>query len=134
MIQDSREEIVELTQFPDMETGAPEPLILANEHRCALVYYLNAHPSRDCGYEIVRARSDAEMGPVVFVKMEVWLMHFGYPNGEALGGHPLFKRGLRAFSVQEVIDSTWPSELERANRVHPNHFPEMFDRLRHIIF
>ena len=40
---------------------------------------------------------------------------FGYPNDEALGGHPL-ARGL-AYGVYEVFGSDWAQRLEQQNRV-----------------
>jgi hypothetical protein len=42
---------------------------------------------------------------------------FGYPNDEALGGHPLYRAGLRWYSAYEVIDSSWLAEVNRQNSV-----------------
>jgi len=60
---------------------------------------------------------------------------FGAPNDEALGGYPLYARGLRHYSVHEVLDSSLIRDLERRNSVHPRHDPESFiERMKHYIF
>jgi hypothetical protein len=42
---------------------------------------------------------------------------FGYPNDEALQGHPLRNSGLHAYGCFEVLDSTWKAALEQQNRI-----------------
>ena len=42
---------------------------------------------------------------------------FGYPNDEALPGHPLYKLGLGAYGVFEVKQSLWIKEMTQQNRV-----------------
>lgn len=42
---------------------------------------------------------------------------FGYPNDEALPGHPLYSSGLRYYALFEVLNSAWLSDLIRQNRV-----------------
>lgn len=42
---------------------------------------------------------------------------FGYPNDEALGGHPLAKKGLRSYGVFEVLRSSWVRAKTEQNRV-----------------
>jgi hypothetical protein len=34
------------------------------------------------------------------------LAEFGYPNDEALAGHPLYASGLRAYGIFEVLNSS----------------------------
>lgn len=63
----------------------------------------------------------------------VWALTFGWPNDEALNGHPLWGRGLRHYTIQEVFNSSWIAELERRNAVHPQHLPGAFRDCRHII-
>lgn len=58
---------------------------------------------------------------------------FGSPNDEAIEGHRLYGKGLECYDAFEVHNSLWVAELECANRVHPYHRPERFDRLRHFI-
>jgi hypothetical protein len=58
---------------------------------------------------------------------------FGYPNDEALGGHPLYAKGLECYGAFEVINSSWSRQLTEQNRVS---FPDMpdDDTTRHFIF
>jgi hypothetical protein len=59
------------------------------------------------------------------------LTKFGYPNDEALSGHPLYSKGLDAYGVCEVISSSWVKTLTEQNRVA---FPDTPDStLRHFI-
>ncbi len=57
--------------------------------------------------------------------------YFGPPNDEALAGHPLYSRGLECYGAFEIHGSSWIRELERINRVHPQHSPGLFAELRH---
>jgi hypothetical protein len=45
------------------------------------------------------------------------LTKFGYPNDEALMGHPLMSRGLGAYGVYEVRNSTWIKQVTEFNRI-----------------
>ncbi|HEX8863370.1 MAG TPA: hypothetical protein VGC06_30595 [Actinomycetes bacterium] len=62
--------------------------------------------------------------------MAAW--QWGPPNDEALQGHPLVDRGLRPYGVFRVEGSSWIRQLERMNRVHPQHRPEAFRDLCHL--
>ena len=42
---------------------------------------------------------------------------FGYPNDEALAGHPLYHRGLSGYGVFEVLNSEWIDLTVRQNQV-----------------
>ncbi|MGV3658651.1 MAG: hypothetical protein ACO1TE_00650 [Prosthecobacter sp.] len=57
---------------------------------------------------------------------------FGYPNDEAMEGHPLSGRGLDSSTVCEVFNSAWAERMRTQNRVaFPSH--EMCP-VRHFIF
>ena len=57
---------------------------------------------------------------------------FGYPNDEALAGHPLYKHGLGAYGVFEVKKSIWIQQMTEQNRVS---FPQTTEsRRRHFVF
>jgi hypothetical protein len=45
------------------------------------------------------------------------ILKFGYPNDEALPGHPLYAKGLRHYNLFEVLDSTWIAALADQNLV-----------------
>ena len=59
--------------------------------------------------------------------------YLGSPNEEVLHGHPLYERGLKAYGVFEVINSSWIRAQERMNSVHARHDPSRFKDLRHFI-
>lgn len=40
---------------------------------------------------------------------------FGYPNDEALGGHPLYSTGLSFYAFNKIEDSPYLAELGRRN-------------------
>ena len=57
---------------------------------------------------------------------------FGYPNDEALDGHPLALKMQGAYDVYEVLNSSWVMQLEEQNRVS---FPNTGRwKSRHFIF
>src|SRR5688572_11329526 len=58
---------------------------------------------------------------------------FGYPNDEALPGHPLYANGLSYYGVYEVLRSRWVAEKTRQNRVSFPPTPDDMTR-RHFIF
>jgi hypothetical protein len=94
------------------EAGVPFPVLFQTEDETVLIYR---------GYGVVIAHFDRCI-----------ITRFGYPNDEALGGHPLYARGLQHYGVFEVHGSSWPSELEAQNRrVFPD--SHAFD-YRHFIF
>ena len=45
------------------------------------------------------------------------LAKFGYPNDEALSGHPLYSKGLGFYGTFEVIGSSWARNVVAQNRV-----------------
>jgi hypothetical protein len=84
--------------------GVPFPVLLQDEDHTALVYR---------SFGVVVAHFD-----------ECLITTFGYPNDEALGGHPLYAKGLRHHGVYEVHGSSWPGHLETQNRrVFPHSHP-----------
>jgi hypothetical protein len=50
----------------------------------------------------------------------------GGPNDETLDGHPLYRYGLKHYSIHRVENSPWLQQLERQNSVHPDHSAERF--------
>jgi hypothetical protein len=56
---------------------------------------------------------------------------FGYPDDEALEGHPLYSSVLDAYALFEVSNSSWIKRLEQQNRVA---FPQTSSwNIRHFI-
>lgn len=92
---------------PQMDTGAPLPAIHSNDHRLLCAYYVS---------ETVMPR-----GTVAILRFE-HVLHFqlGYPNDEALHGHPLSRYGLSYYQAYLVENSPLVADIEDRNRVHPS--------------
>lgn len=106
----SKPALIEWTEPPQMETGAPEPAIIADDNGLLVAY---------------RVRDDNVQGPEelfgrVFFET-VLQSKFGYPNDEVLAGHPLYKYGLGAYAFYKITNSPWIAELQKMNSVHPKH-------------
>ena len=91
------------------EIGAPSPMLLQTEHWTVLVFDAitdnSGRPSDPAGTAIL------EFDHCIVSK-------FGYPNDEALSGHPLYGRGLDDFyGCYEVLNPTWLEEIRAQNRV-----------------
>lgn len=105
------------------ESAVPEPVVLQTETFIFLTFSAvklmpegNFHSA---GYAIIEFDVCSQS-------------KFGYPNDEALDGHPLCSKGLDAYGVYEVINSAWVRLLTEQNRVS---FPNTPDSTsRHFIF
>jgi hypothetical protein len=132
---DDRDEVRKLEGVPQASIGAPLPVIVSDEHRVVLGYYLE---DTDPGWDgqTVRVVSPTRASePLALVRFAPCYAHmFGPPNDEAFSGHPLASRGLRPYGSFEVRHSSWIRRLERMNSVHQHHQPEAFSNRRHLIF
>jgi hypothetical protein len=109
------DEVVELHPGWHMDIGAPQPILLQTEHAAALVF-----TARDLRRRLV-----------VFEGCSI--SRFGYPNDEALPGHPLYTRGLESYACYEVMNSFWRSQLASQNRVNFPDATPWFAERRHFV-
>ena len=132
---DQQDHVVPLEDVPQSSIGAPIPVVLADEHRVALAYYMeNTPPDWDGkSVRVVGPLTDGELVALVLFKDPIAHM-FGPPNDEAFAGHPLAGRGLEPYAAFRIENSSWIRRLERMNSVHPYHRPERFWELQHLIF
>jgi hypothetical protein len=101
----------------------PQPAVVAEPRLCA-----------DDSALLLRYRTAEDKIVVVRFPLCTYVA-FGAPNDEALGGHPLYSRGLKHYSVHEVACSSLIEMLERRNSVHPRHERESYLRdKRHYVF
>jgi len=105
------------------EAAVPEPVLLQTEY-AAVITFCAVRQNQDgkrveAGYGIV----DLDLCSTT---------KFGYPNDEALSGHPLYQKGLRAYGVFEVLNSNWIRLKTEQNRVAFPNTPESTQR--HFIF
>jgi hypothetical protein len=75
----------------------------------------------------------AEAGTAVIEFDLCFWTSFGYPNDEALSGHPLYGRGLSAYEIFEVRNSHWVHRMNQQNRIPFPNTKGDFDS-RHFIF
>ena len=127
--------MVSLSDVPQCNSGAPLPVVVADEGNLVLAYVVNEpDPNWDGTYATA---IDPSTPGLLFaiVTFQHPRAHFsGPPNDEAFSGHPLHARGLRPYAAFEVENSSWVRALEHMNRVHPNHSPRLFTDLKHFIF
>jgi hypothetical protein len=132
---DERDRVIPLEGVPQSSVGAPNPFVVADEHRVTLAYYMEI-PSAEWNGSTVRA-----LGPtgsaeaIAIIRFNSCQVHtFGPPNDEAFTGHPLASRGLHPYGAFRIVDSSWIRQLERMNSVHPRHRPEKFWSRQHLVF
>ena len=101
-------------------------LLVQSEYRCFLLFDSRANQELD--EESGRLKIPQVIIEFTFTNKTL----FGLPNDEALGGHPLFSRGLNGgYGAYEVVNSHWRDEEERRNQVK---FPQSKFNCRHFIF
>jgi hypothetical protein len=133
----SAERVAPLDLGLQWDVGAPLPHLLQSEHRTFLAFYLSDPPGWDGTFvEIVNPTSPSPepLGVIEWLRCNGAVL--GGPNDEAYHGHRLWSGGLAevgAYRAAEVANSRWIMDLEKVNRVHPNHRPEAFSSLRHFI-
>jgi hypothetical protein len=105
------------------EAAVSEPVLLQTDYRTFLTFsakrLLSDGKYHDAGYGIIEFERCS-------------LTKFGYPNDEALAGHPLYDKGLGAYRVFRVCNSSWIKQMTEQNRVS---FPKTPDSNKsHFIF
>src|SRR5215469_2094854 len=131
---DQKDQVVTLEGIPQSSVGAPLPLIVANEGRIVLAYYMDStDPSWD-GEIVCIVDQERSNEPIALVRLECFAHMFGPPNDEAFSGHPLASRGLHPYGAFRIEGSSWIRGLEKMNRVHRSHKPERFHTLQHLVF
>jgi hypothetical protein len=127
---------IPLKGLPPSDVGAPLPHLLADGRRALLAYYV-AEPDPDWDGMYVTVIDPAENREALLAVVEFTgylAVRMGLPNDEALKGHPLYSRGLEAYAMHLVVNSSWITELERVNSVHPCHEGGWHTWARHYLF
>jgi len=108
--------VTELSSWP--QPGVPsEAVVFATETKLFVRYLTPENGMAIIQFPLVRSFS------------------LGAPNDEALGGHSLYKFGLKHYTVHRVGNSPWIDALEKKNAIHPHHDKEQFLKgLVHYIF
>jgi len=116
-----------------IDTGAPMPTLLSNEHHVYLTFYVR-HIDPNWDGKSVHVRSKKDSGIVTVQFHQFAQFKFGNPNDEAIEGHPYYTHGLQPYAMQIVQDSNWIKQLCQMNSVHYNHKDEYFSNYKHYIF
>lgn len=121
---DEQDTLIRLSEFPRPDSGAPCPIIMAEEHRLVLAYW-----------EIDDPPYEAPTAPLAVIRFERPYLHlFGPPTEESTAGHPLADRGLHPYSLFRVAHSSLVRHLMRMDSVHRCYDPRRFEPLVHYIF
>ncbi len=112
------------------EAAVSGPFLLQTDRSCFLNFNGLQHNSRS------GSLFDDEtnfFGFKVTIEFEICqITKFGYQNDEAIEGHPLYSKGLRAYDIFRVENSEWIKSIERQNQVN---FPNTdYKSLQHFIF
>lgn len=101
--------------------GDPSPELHCDEHSARLTFYgqRTTHPG--------------ERQSVVIYATACMIATFGYPNDEALPGHPLYAAGLGHYGIFEVGDSSWKRHVIKQNRRCFPRTPPHYESLRHFV-
>ncbi|RJT41810.1 hypothetical protein D3227_03675 [Mesorhizobium waimense] len=121
-------------EVPPSSAGAPSPHIFADEGSLLIAHLANVPDRSFDGTNPRSVSATTRNQTVAILTVDPYLaLQFGPPNDEAISGHRLYVLGLRPYSVFEVLNSSWISSLEKANRVHSSHTPDLFSDYRHFI-
>ncbi len=102
------------------DAGTPQPRLQADELTTTLTF-------------LGQPTSGGDRTAVVVDLVRCMVSTFGYPNDEALHGHPLYATGLRHYGVFEVIDSSWKRRIIEQNRRCFPRNPPHYETLRHFV-
>ena len=115
-----------------MEAGNPAPTVFGDGRELYVAYWARnpEFPSYNSGasFDHPGFRQNVAM-----LKFNAISFRFGYPNEEALAGHPLHKYGLNWYGFHIVENSPWIEELATQNKVHSMNDPAGWRKLLHWI-
>ena len=127
--------VLKVGTAPRPDHGAPLPAVVSDEWHLLLAYIVEVPDPRWDGTYVNVVSPDSPDRAIAIVGFQNAVCHlFGPPNDEAFAGHPLAARGLRPYTVSEVVKSSWIQDLERMNAVHPRHRPGYLNGCHHYIF
>src|ERR1700722_1791180 len=110
---------VKMKDVPQMDTGAPMPVVLADEDHVVLSYIVVNRPDA----------LDLCVSRAVITFHDPRTHIFGSPNDETLSGHPLWGKGVEHYAAFIVHNFTLIEKLKRMTSVHRRHDPRRFEQL-----
>lgn len=100
------DEVVRLNVPWDPDAGSPQPVLAQREGHPAKVVYIPSH-----------AASPSWLPVAVLRFPRCQILKLGYPNDEALAGHPLYALGLSSYGIFEVHESSCAQAIREQNLV-----------------
>lgn len=100
--------------------GAPTPVVVATEQITRVAFLDNDVASEDLPAQAIGFT-------------DCLSFRFGFPNDEALAGHPLFDAGLDGYGAYKVLASAWLEELRSIEASHEQAPEVPFERHRHYV-
>ena len=120
---DDKDQVRELQNVPQSSGGAPLPLVLGDDDRVVLAYYVRQNiPGWDGSWVRIMSPSEGDE-PVAIVSFSFCYAYmFGPPNDEAFTGHPLacavavanWKLLAKPNPVPLQMEEFWKTSLEPA--------------------
>ncbi len=129
----AKDTIVKLSDVPQSSVGAPIPVVLSDEGKAVVAFYVQDTPEDWDGGNVRIVSTDSDERLAIIEFKICYALMFGPPNDEAFSGHPLARKGLGPHGAYEVLDSSWIRGLEGMNSVHPYHKPESFWARHHYV-
>lgn len=131
---DNHDNVVEIPGFPQSSIGAPNPVVVSDEHTLVVAFYLQDTPEGWDGRDVRIVGSQTNGEPLALVRFNrCYAYMFGPPNDEAISGHPLASRGLSPYGAYSIEESSWIKNLEQMNSVHPHHVSRFLKEFNHYI-
>lgn len=122
-------ELIEIKELPNMDTGAPSPVIISSDIKLYLTFY------KEMDYEMELHQRDniLDVG-VVFIEFHGFIKYtFGMPGNETIQGHPYSKLGMKAYSFYELKESDLIIKLQDIDKIHPYYSTEKWNKYKHYI-
>lgn len=118
-----------------MDSGAPCPVVISDEHKLILLYYIQ-RTDKDYwdGTDIKVRDSDEDLGVTCITFKDYTQVKYGWPNDEVCNGHRYYKYGIKPYAIYEVLNSDWIKKIEKGNSIHPYHSPTLFKDDKHYVF
>ena len=101
---DEKDHVVEL-EGVQSSVGAPIPVLISEDGKVVLAFYLQNTPDGWDGTTVRIMNSDSEESLAIVEFSSCYAHMFGPPNDEAFDGHPLAGRGLKPYGAYEVLNS-----------------------------
>lgn len=107
MFRNSKERVKRLSVGFEPEADVPYPVLFKSERTTILLFRA-----------VIMKDGRRDTVGVGILEFEMCLLaKFGYPNDEAIPGHPLAKKGLGYYNIFEVENSSWIKDITRMNRI-----------------